>query len=114
MSELRKNVENYLSESRKSVLETISINEMRNRNNDFQKQKDAKINIYKAFEDYIICLESSLEYEEDSYKRYLIEKEIKKLKKEQKEYYVPSALEMAASGVEKSNGLTAFAKKMKK
>lgn len=64
---------------------------------DWEDQREKKGNIYRAFSEYIICLENSLENEEDSYKRYLIEKEIKKLKQEQKNYYVPSLLEMAVS-----------------
>lgn len=62
---------------------------------DWQVQREKKGNIYKAFSEYILCLEDSLEREEDSYKRYLLEQEIKALKKEQKKYYVPSMLEGA-------------------
>lgn len=60
----------------------------------WKEKRDAKSTIYIAFRDYIICLENSLEHETDSYKRYLIEKEIKKVKKEQKKYCVPSVLEI--------------------
>lgn len=62
---------------------------------DWLAQREKKVNIYIAFSEYILCLEDSLEREEDSYKRYLMEQEIKKLKKEQKKYYVPSMLEGA-------------------
>lgn len=58
-------------------------------------QREKKGKIYEAFSDYILCLEDSLEREEDSYRKYLIKQEIKKLKKEQKKYYVPSMLEGA-------------------
>lgn len=68
---------------------------------DWEKQRDKKGNIYKAFSEYILCLEDLLENEDDSYKRYLIEQEIKELKKEQKKYYVPSMLEIAVSDVRK-------------
>lgn len=62
---------------------------------DWLDQREKKGNIYRAFSEYILCLESSLEHEEDFFKRCLIENEIKELKKEQKKYYVPSMLEMA-------------------
>lgn len=62
----------------------------------WQEKREKKGAIYYAFSEYILCLENSLEHETDSYKRYLIEKEIKELKKEQKKYYVPSILEMAS------------------
>lgn len=61
----------------------------------WEEKRDKKGDIYQAFGEYIFCLESSLEYEEDSYQKHLIKKEIKKLKKEQKKYYVPSVLEVA-------------------
>lgn len=62
---------------------------------DWYVQREKKGKIYEAFSEYILCLEDSLEREEDSYRKYLIEQEIKKLKKEQKKYYVPSMLEGA-------------------
>lgn len=62
---------------------------------DWEDQREKKGNIYKAFSEYIICLENSLEHEDDFYERYLIEQEIKKLKKEKEKYYVPSILEIA-------------------
>lgn len=103
----------------------------------WEEQRLKKGDIYRAFSEYIICLENSLEHEDDSYIRYLMEKEIKKLKKEQKKYYVPSilgsvkfepiheykdemieenesALEMATRGLKKSTGLTGFVKSLKK
>lgn len=73
----------------------MSFREVDNEMKIWEEKRNKKGNIYKAFADYILCLEKSLETEEDSYKRYLIEQEIKKLKKEQKKYYVPSILEMA-------------------
>ena len=58
-------------------------------------KKHKKGNIYIAIKEYIEVLEKELEIEDDSYNKYLIEQEIKKLKKELKKYYVPSILEMA-------------------
>lgn len=62
----------------------------------WNEQRLKKGNIYRAFSEYIICLENSLEHEENSYKRYLLQEEIQQMKKEQKKYYVPSILEMAS------------------
>ena len=61
----------------------------------WKHQREMKSNIWRAFQDYIMCLENDLIYETDLYKRSIIEKEIKKLKKEQTKYYVPSILEGA-------------------
>lgn len=80
---------------------------------DWEKEREAKGNVYKALSDYIICLKNNLEHEQDSYKKYLIEQEIKKLEKEKKKYYVPSVLEMATYGAKKSKSLTLFAKEYK-
>lgn len=57
--------------------------------------RNKKANIYHAFSEYIFCLERSLKDENDPYKRIEIERELEKLKKEQKKYYVPSMLELA-------------------
>ena len=103
----------------------------------WKEQRLKKGNIYRAFSEYIICLENSLKHEENSYKRYLLEEEIKELKKEQKKYYVPSLLEMASydlfqeqhsnlnednesdlqiatRGIKKTNCITRFVKSLKK
>ena len=61
-------------------------------------ERDKKINIYRAFSDYIECLESSLLLETDSYKQSIIKKEIKKLKKQQQSFSVPSILGMCKFG----------------
>lgn len=62
---------------------------------DFEKQREKKENIYYAFSEYIQCLEDSLLHEEDFISRCLLQAEIKKMKKEQQKYYVPSMLELA-------------------
>ena len=62
---------------------------------DWHLEREKKGNIFSSYAEYIEFLEIRLEDEEDDYKKYLIEKEIKKLKKEQKKYYVPSILESA-------------------
>ena len=51
--------------------------------------------IYYAFSEYIQFLEDSLLHEEDFISRCLLQAEIKKMKKEQQKYYVPSMLELA-------------------
>ena len=55
-----------------------------------RKVKTAKI--YNAYSEYIESLENSLEYEQDFIKKYHIKKEIKKMKKEQKRFYIPKTL----------------------
>ena len=55
-------------------------------------ERDKKVSIYRAFSEYIECLEVSLLLETDFYKRKVIEKEIKKLKKQQQKFSVPSIL----------------------
>ena len=48
--------------------------------------------VYNAIGEYIICLEDSLEREQDYYERAEIKKEIQQLKMEQEKYFVPSML----------------------
>lgn len=56
------------------------------------EQREAKGKVYQALSEYIETLEYALECEDDFYKKHLIQKQIKKFKKVQKEYYVPSIL----------------------
>ena len=58
-------------------------------------EREKKRNIYRAFSEYIECLENQLKNVTNPYQKYLLESEIKKLRIEQKQYYVPSILEMA-------------------
>lgn len=60
---------------------------------EWRNQNEKKAKIYQALKDYMECLEDSLEREEDPLKRISIQKQIKKLKKAMKDYYVPSVLE---------------------
>jgi len=106
----KSNLHVLLKENKSTSVLATDFSEVDRSMKDWKSQREAKANIYKAFADYILCLEDSLKHEEDSYKRYLIEKEIKQLKKEQKKYYVPSVLEMATYGVKKSKSLTLWAK----
>lgn len=62
---------------------------------DFNEQREKKSNIYRAFSEYIICLENSLEHETNPYQKSKIEQEIEALKIEQQKYYVPTILELA-------------------
>ena len=48
--------------------------------------------VYNAIGEYIICLENSLEREQDYYERAEIKKEIHQLKMEQEKYFVPAML----------------------
>ncbi len=64
---------------------------------EWRNQNEKKAKIYSAFREYIECLENSLKNEDDPLKKISLQREIKKLKKEQKKYYVPSVLEMNLS-----------------
>ena len=95
-----RNKDDYLSEKNQENIVDLGVlatdfSQTNQSMGDWQVQREKKGNVYKAFSEYILCLEDSLEIEDDSYKRYLIKQEIKKLKKEQKKYYVPSILEGA-------------------
>ena len=73
-----------------SILSTDYTHSLEN----FKAVREAKGKVYHAFSEYIECLENSLQREEDLLQRSVITKKIKKLKKEQKKYYVPSVLEI--------------------
>jgi len=62
---------------------------------DWENARNAKINLYRAFSEYILCLEKQLEHEKDFVRIVEIETEIKILKREQKKYEVKSILELA-------------------
>ncbi len=59
----------------------------------WQKQNERKAKIYQALKEYMEYLENSLKNESDPFNRVSLQKQIKKLKKTMKEYYVPSVLE---------------------
>lgn len=59
----------------------------------WRKQNEKKAKIYQALKEYIECLENSLKNEDDPLKKLSLQRQIKKLKKAMKEYYVPSILE---------------------
>lgn len=63
--------------------------------NQWHMEREKKGNIYNSYGEYIQFLEDRLESETDSFEIIIIKQEIKKLKKEQKKYYVPSILEGA-------------------
>ncbi|MCI6265776.1 MAG: hypothetical protein MR598_02890 [Erysipelotrichaceae bacterium] len=75
------------------------------------EKRKKKGQIYRSLAEYALFLESMLDSMDDDYEKWLIERELKKLKKLQKEYYVPSLLEQAAlynlkkSTEEKKNSL---------
>lgn len=85
------------------------------------KKRETKVKIYQSFSQCILYLQNLLECESDSFERYLIEKEIKKLKKRQQNYRVPSIMEMAiysptseSQEGKSQTGIFGFMKKMKK
>lgn len=60
--------------------------------NYYKIKRHKKKMIYNAFQDYIEFLEHESDYEDDNYQIYLMKKEVKKLKKEQKRYYIPKII----------------------
>ncbi len=59
------------------------------------EEREKKSQFYQAILEYIEFLEGRLADEENLYQRYLLEKEIKQLRKLREQYYVPSVLEVA-------------------
>jgi len=82
-------------ENRKKSILSYDFSKNKEIREQWLKQKEKKHNIYVAISEYIEFLENSIKDKNDSYQIYLIEKEIKKLKKEREKYYVPSILAMA-------------------
>lgn len=60
----------------------------------WRKQNEKKAKIYQALKEYMECLENSLKNEDDPLKKLSLQRQIKKLKKSMRKYYVPSVLEM--------------------
>lgn len=58
------------------------------------EEREKKINLYQAFLEYIEFLEIKLEYESDDYQKYLIKRDIKRLRQEMNKYCVPSVLSL--------------------
>jgi len=79
--------------SDRSVLGT-DFSELRKRNELWLKNREYRENIYSAVGKYIEFLEKLLLEEKNENEKFLIEKRIKKLKKEQEKYYVPCILAM--------------------
>lgn len=59
----------------------------------WRRQNEKKAKIYQALKEYMECLENSLKSEEDPLNRISLQRQIKKLKKAMRKYYVPSILE---------------------
>lgn len=58
----------------------------------YNDRKNKTLRLYNTYNEYIEQLENLLEYELDLSKKNIIKKEIKKLKKEQKRFNIPSEL----------------------
>ena len=58
----------------------------------YNDRKNKTLRLYNTYNEYIEQLENLLEYELDLSKKSIIKKEIKKLKKEQKRFNIPSEL----------------------
>lgn len=66
------------------------------------EKRKKKGQIYRSLDEYALFLESMLDSIDDDYEKWLIERELKKLKKLQKKYYVPSILELDQYGLTKN------------
>ena len=64
------------------------------------EERERTNNLYSAFSEYIKFLEKKLEYETDFSEKYLIEQQIKKIKKEMQQYYTPSVLALTKYNLE--------------
>lgn len=60
------------------------------------EKRKKKGQIYRSLNEYALFLESMLDSMDDDYEKWLIEKELKKIRNLQKQYYVPSLLEQAS------------------
>ena len=58
------------------------------------EKRKKKGQIYRSLDEYALFLESMLDSINDDYEKWLIERELKKLRKLQKKYDVPSILEL--------------------
>ena len=81
----------------KSIL-CYDFREQQKRNEIWIENRKHRRSIYNSFEEYIEFLEKLLLEEKDEYQKSLIEKRIKKLKKEQEKYYDPCILAMKLPG----------------
>ena len=81
----------------KSIL-FFDYREQQKRTEEWIKNREHRGNIYKSFGEYINFLEKLLLEEKDDHEKFLIEKRIKKLKKEQEKYYDPCILAMKLPG----------------
>lgn len=61
----------------------------------WNEEREKKGKVYEAISDYVKFLEGILVDEVDLYRKHLIEKKLKQLRKLLEQYYVPSVLEMA-------------------
>lgn len=96
-------------ENRGSILET-DFSSLEKEQKLWLEKRKKKAQIYQSLNEYVLFLESMLGSIADGFKKWLIKSELKNLKELQKEYYVPSLLEMdqrdlTDSGVEKKSSL---------
>lgn len=79
--------------SNKSIL-SYDFSEQKRKNELWLENREHRGNVYKAFGEYIEFLEKLLLEEKNENEKFLIERRIKKLKKEQEKYYDPCILAM--------------------
>ena len=80
--------------NKKSILAT-DFNKVKKEQELWLEKRQKQSQIYQSLTEYILFLENMLSSIDYDYEKCLLEKELKKLRKLQKEYYVPSVLEMA-------------------
>lgn len=69
-------------------------NEVKRQQQFYLEKMDKKSKIYMSLMEYNDLLKDQLEVEQDSYNRYAIQREMKKIRKELKKYYEPGMLAM--------------------
>ena len=83
--------------SDRSIL-SFDFSEQKRKNELWLENREHRGNVYKAFGEYIEFLEKLLLEEKNENEKFLIERRIKKLKKQQEKYYDPCILAMKLPG----------------
>lgn len=84
--------------AKNNIFMTTDFSEQKKRNETWLENRTYRKNIYDSIGDYIRYLELLLLDENNQEQKYLIEKRIKKLKREQEKYYDPCILSMKLLG----------------
>ena len=76
---------------------SINFSESKKRHELWLEEREKKSNLYRDFLEYIEFLEIKLGYESDTYQKFLIKRDIKKLKYQMNKYYVSSIFSICNS-----------------